>query len=321
METKYSPISLAPSYIVRGFSPLPLCAKGIPGYCGVPMSQWTRYCLQPATTMEFTRWASMDPGAGIALACGFNGLVAIDVDHVDGYPAVREVLGRLNAPTKIGSKGATAFFCDGGARLPSRAYRAKDRAGGTPGEVLIEVLAAGRCTTIPPTKHRKTGNPYRWHKASLEDLNCDQLPRITVDMIEQLENVLAPLMNPKRTPRPVSVNVQARDFGEMERRRYHSYARRALDVEVAKNVAAGKGARGRQLFESVCSLGRYVHHGFLDAATVGNALTEAAVLNGLSRANGPNDVRKTLERGFAFSAGDQLPELLGRPRPGFRRSA
>jgi hypothetical protein len=263
----------------------------------------------------------MDPGAGIGLACGFNGLVAIDVDHVDGYSATREVLGRFKAPTKIGSKGATAFFCDGGTRLPSRTYRAKDKTGGTPGEVLIEVLAAGRCTTIPPTKHRKTGNPYRWHNASLENLYCDQLPRITAEMIEQLENALAPLMNPKRAPRPVSVAVNAMAFDEMERRRYQSYARRALDAEVAKNAVAGKGARGRQLFESVCALGRYVHHGLLDAAAVGNALTEAAVLNGLSRANGPNDVRKTIVRGFAISAGDRLPELPDRSRSGFRRAA
>jgi hypothetical protein len=45
--------------------------------------------------------------------------------------------------------------------------------------VLLEVLAGGRCTTIPPSLNRKTGKPYRYHNASLEDLYVDELPLIT----------------------------------------------------------------------------------------------------------------------------------------------
>jgi len=65
-------------------------------------------------------------------------------------------------------------------------------------EVLLEVLAGGRCTTIPPSLNRKTGKPYRYHNASLEDLYVDELPLITAAMFDNLEQALAPLMEPKR---------------------------------------------------------------------------------------------------------------------------
>jgi hypothetical protein len=311
---KYAPISLAPSYVARGFSPLPLCAKGIPGYCGVPMTGWTRYCRIQAMTLEFTRWATMDPAAGLALACGFGGLVAIDVDHADGYPAAGEIFGQFKAPTKIGSKGGTAFFQDNGQCLPSRAYRRKKNPDGTPGEVLIEILATGRCTTIPPTKHRKTGLPYHWHNASLEDLRCDQLPLITAEMIAQLELALAPLMDPKREPKPLTATIKQANLGALDHKRYAAYANRALDSELAKCNAAKKGSRGRQLFESICTLGKYVHNGILDKMIVSDALVRAAIGNGLCAAVNTVDVMRTIQEGLRYSASDSLPELKDRPR-------
>ena len=82
--------------------------------------------------------------------------------------------------------------------LRQSAVARKRNADGTAGEVLLEVLAGGRCTTIPPSLNRKTGKPYRYHNASLEDLYVDELPLITAAMFDNLEQALAPLMEPKR---------------------------------------------------------------------------------------------------------------------------
>ena len=109
---------LAFNYLERGFSPLPIAAPyepmGIkgkePGYfsraVGHPlhMSKWQRFCEKPMTPDEIERIIRQDPMCGIGLACGFNDVVGMDVDNTKAYGAIREVLGGIRPPTKVGQR-------------------------------------------------------------------------------------------------------------------------------------------------------------------------------------------------------------------------
>jgi hypothetical protein len=54
----------------------------------------------------------------------------------------------------------------------------------------IDVLLRGRQAAVPPTRHPKTGEPYRWRSARLWDAPLNQLPVLTYDKIEALHERL-----------------------------------------------------------------------------------------------------------------------------------
>lgn len=316
--SKYQPIAeFALSYLERGFSPIPICQNSkAPGFRGVPMKAWSRYCLMAATPTEISRWALMDPQAGIGLACGFNGLVAVDVDNLKAYPAVREVFGNIQPPTKIGKKGATAFFRDGGAKLASRKFLEKSIVlpdGKIIHPTLVEILSMGNQSIIPPTIHCEIHRAYRWHHASLEDLRVEDLPIITQAQVDDVHLALAPLMEPKRETAP-NVEVKQVSISDRERRRYIGFAQKALDAEASRLATQARPGRNRELFRAVCNLGKFASNGILPSKVIADRLIEACERNKLIADNTKGDVLKTIRKGFAFSANDGLPQLVERPR-------
>jgi hypothetical protein len=311
--------ALAASYRDRGFSPVPILAgKKQPGYAGrygeqVPMSNWSRFCDRPMTPQEIGRIRLADPWAGIGLCMGCGDVVAIDVDDPRAYPVTREILGELCAPVKRGAKGGTAFYHGPG--LKTRRFTAKD------GQRLVEVLAHGTQTVIPGTVHPDTGEPYRWIKGSLEDVNSAvELPEVTQWHIDQIEYAVGPFMAQKAEVQ--SVTVPARDptsVTDRERKRYEGFALAALRSETDVLAYCAKPGRNRALFRATCLLGKYVTHGVLPTNQLVESFKSACQQNGLIRDNGLRDVMRTLEKGLAFSAKDPLPMLAERERFAMRR--
>lgn len=309
----YQPIKdWAFSYRVRGFSPIPIVrGSKVPGYNGAPMKNWTRFCENAASTAEITTWAYMDPQAGIGLACGYNGLVAIDVDNPIAYPAIREVFGDIKPPSKIGRRGVTAFFWDGGACLSSRKFLAKPNPETGAREMLVEVLSTGNQTVIYPTIHPDTGIPYKSHNASLEDLRPDQLPLVTQDKLDELAQALAPLMEPKREIERVKVDPA--QLTETLHRRYAAYAPGYLARQASRLASKGRPGRNGDLFTITCFIVPLVRNGFLSQQEVEEAMFSACESNGLVKDNGPRDVLTTISKAFKHSK-NGLPELEDRQR-------
>jgi hypothetical protein len=85
------------------------------------------------------------------VACGLNGLVAVDVDTDDSdvLRALRKVLGEPPAPRR-GQKGFACFYRVKDGIALSRHFRG-----------LVDVLGDGRCCIIPPTRH-PSGVLYEW---------------------------------------------------------------------------------------------------------------------------------------------------------------
>ncbi len=92
-------------YRALGYSPIPV----FPG--GKRPIGWTQYCLEAATPEKIKDWGGYSPSPNIALACGYKGLVAIDVD-VSDIAIITAVLDALPhcRIARFGSKGF-ALLC------------------------------------------------------------------------------------------------------------------------------------------------------------------------------------------------------------------
>lgn len=191
--------STAPSLTGLGYSPIPIGVAGAhewnpkgkePGSLeldrnGEPewrrLKNWQVFCQRQAHPKTIAYWSSW-PNAGVGLACGYGGIVAIDIDDdalVDDILAVLpEVL-----VAKRGRKGLTAFY-RATESLPSKNYRTADRRG------LLDFLSAGKQTVLPPTEH-PSGGHYEWTTArTLLDTPLAELPIITAANVADMERVL-----------------------------------------------------------------------------------------------------------------------------------
>ena len=131
--------------------------------------------------MTLARW-SVWPDAGIGLACGFGGVIAVDIDDdalVDPLIAVLPPV----VVAKRGRKGVTVFYRSLGS-LPSKNYRTSDKRG------LLDFLSDGKQTVLPPTAHPAAGH-YHWTTArTLLDTPLSELPVITAADVAAIEDVL-----------------------------------------------------------------------------------------------------------------------------------
>jgi hypothetical protein len=317
-------IEIATKYAANGFSVVPVLAgHKAPGARGRFLKGWQQFCERQATPGEMAKWWPSQAD-GISIACGWNGVLAVDVDDDRAAGPVREVLGGRYGPVKRGKKGATAFFRD-----PSRSIAAKKfigaRPNGKPGEPIVEILAHGNCTVIPPTVHPDTGRPYVWLRGDLLEVLPRDLPLITPADIEALAGVLAPLMPVKR-PELEASTVQVRqiaDLYETERRRYEGLARRAFERAIGE-LSTMQDGRFNGVFRAACTLGRWVHAGFIGEDTVRAAIMQASRDNGLveKRGDHPSIIGGQITRGLERSKGDGLPDLdkMGN-RPEWRAAA
>jgi hypothetical protein len=235
------------------------------------------------------------------------------------YPAVREVLGGIHPPTKIGRKGATAFFCMKGGVIRSRKFLQKpfeNSDGKIVRPMLVEILAYGNQAVIPDTIHPETGKPYRWRYGRLEEIKHPRdLPLITEQHVLDIAEILKPLMPERDYDAPIeAVKVKAVNLPDFMRRRHAGNAHAAVKTQTARISNSAKPGRNRALFEATCSCGRYVHHGFIKETELVSAFVDASNTNGLVLENGTKDVRNTIADGLHASRNDPLPELLDRRR-------
>src|SRR5262249_4349253 len=139
--------------------------------------------------------------AGLGVVGGYGGLVPIDIDtdNVDIRMAIDTVLGGPLV-AKRGRRGGTVFGRDPSGLIKPRKFRMAD------GSMIMEWVTTGQ-TVVPPTMHPETQRPYRWlTDNTLFDVHIDNLLVWLADLIERLEQALAPWSPPPkeygRTPNP-----------------------------------------------------------------------------------------------------------------------
>jgi len=251
----------------------------------------------------------------IGLVCGPGGIIATDRDTDDpaviaaAKPIFTAIYSRGGTPVvKRGSKGATSVLIYRGDNWRNRSFA------GRGGKAIFELLGQGRITTLPPSVHPKTGQPYQWlTKATLLDTRPHQLPIITDADIAALEEALQPFAPPKKQTAPprAIIGKSSADLSEAERRRQAAYGNAILDRELPQIAAMPpESGRNNRVFALACRVGRYVHHGILPVQEIETGILEACKANGLTKdPGGQRGVLMTIRNGIAAAAADGLPDL------------
>jgi hypothetical protein len=179
-------------------------------------------------------------------------------------------------------------------------------------ETLVQILAAGRQTVLPPTLHPGTGRPYFWRRGSLEACRIDDLPVITAGHIEALAAALAPFM-PKVVELAPAAPAQAplRSLNDRERKRYEAMAHGLLKWVEGTLAKRGPGGRSRAAHGLARTFRPFIREGLIGEGEVHAALVDASRRNGLAKANGIKDVLRDIRRGFEAGAADPLPPPMG----------
>jgi len=147
-------------------------------------SQWQRYCDRLPTGIEIEIWNDW-PAAGVCVPLDHQ-LKAIDIDTDD--PALMAALLEVLPDSEVkkrGKKGFTAFY-RGSPAIVSKPF-------GIGNNRVLDLLAHGRQTVVPPTIHPDTGQPYHWlGSETLETVQIDALPLLPDNIAELLTTALAP---------------------------------------------------------------------------------------------------------------------------------
>ena len=170
------------SYHAKGFSVLPVFGKA------PPVSKWSKYASEPQPLELLEQWGSQYPNAGIGLACGTqSGVIAIDIDLEISDPVQKTIYEEIqkvlphSQVVKIGKKGETRFYKFSGET--NRKFAIDRRS-------VLELLAGGNQTVLPPSIHPDINKPYEWVGASLLDVSKEDLPVLGEDTLNKIEAII-----------------------------------------------------------------------------------------------------------------------------------
>jgi hypothetical protein len=205
-------------------------------------------------------WRVVMEGSGIwALDLDIPGPVHAH-DGVAAFKALVEKHGQVPPrPTiRTGGGGLVLFFRHDGEPIVGKT--------GTP-RPGIDPLRGRLAATVPPSRHIRTGHPYRWIIPP-----WDLSPPPTPEWLLQL--VAPPIREPLPPPRP---HPSSND-------RQRRYAVAALRHGVERAAAAPSGQRNCTLNQETYSLcRRFIPDGLLTAHGIADAMAHAGVAAGLDR--------------------------------------
>jgi hypothetical protein len=199
--------SIAKRLIALGYAAIPILpGSKVPGgrHEGrwVAEANWQRFCYRLPTKYELSAWATW-PEAGVCVVLGFDGVIAVDIDTDD--PAITAAIMSVLPESPVGKRGAkgkTYFYRANVYRVDpetgevtgavkSRPYN--KRRPGRDDERILDLLALGRQTVVPPTVHPDTKRAYEWITDTTLDLaEPADLPMLPDDISERLAMALAP---------------------------------------------------------------------------------------------------------------------------------
>lgn len=145
---------------------------------------WNRFCDRLPTHYETGVWNKW-PDAGVCVVLDHNiKVIDVDTDDPEIRAAVMEV---IPPPTVIkrGQKGFSAFY-RGSPAIVNRPINLR-LPGGFESRI-VDLLAYGRQTVLPPTIHPDTGKPYEWEYggATLMEVAPEDLPELPDDIADRL---------------------------------------------------------------------------------------------------------------------------------------
>jgi hypothetical protein len=147
---------------------------------------WDKWCTEQVSEHTVRAWGRMigtASDAGIGVACGL-GLICIDIDLEEAVEPLLAIL-PPSPVQKKGRKGISLFYRGNTETIRSKNFRTPERVG------LVDLLAEGKQTVLPPSIHPDTGEPYYWWTdETLADYRLEELPELPEDIAEQIAGVL-----------------------------------------------------------------------------------------------------------------------------------
>ena len=251
---------------------------------------------------EVKRFAASRTSYGTGVALG-RGLLAIDIDTADEtiIAAIRSVV-PASPIAKRGRKGRTDFYLDKTGTVRARKFSSDFG-------MLVEILARGNQTIVPPSLHPDTGLPYLWlGPHSLENTQLDRLPVIEPDIGDRFASVLMPWSTKSQRVAPESLPPGFCGPSERDRQRRYAEVILSRELKMLGAMAINSG-RNCQVFRLVCRVGRWVHAGILSADLLKAEILKACFANGLVSEDGASAVLATFESALRKSTNDTLPNL------------
>lgn len=172
-------------------------------------NDWQRFCDRAPTGYEIPVWKTW-PDAGVCIALDDTvKVVDIDTDDPSLIAAVEAVLPK-GVARKRGAKGYSAFY-RGSPAIVSRPFNVRIVGQAKPVRV-VDLLAKGRQTILPPTVHPDTEREYVWlDDDSLTDYEIDDLPVLPDDVAERIAVALTPFGYTDEEVRRDMVGVESGD--------------------------------------------------------------------------------------------------------------
>ena len=237
----------ADALLANGYSIIPIIpGEKRPGtYAGSTwygMKDWTRFCDKVVTKFELDLWKQWpEPSICVALGRASN-LTAIDYDYGEGeMQRELEALLPISPVQKKGAKGRTDFF---------RAFSHASRKHLLDGVSVVELLAHGKQTVLPPSRH-PDGMNYHWlTEKTLLNTTVDELPVIPADYHIRVIEIITRYQ--KTVPKVEYVKSDRQLKGEMDPDSYwfklNRFALDNLAIWVPKlDPSAGRGAKGASM--------------------------------------------------------------------------
>jgi hypothetical protein len=216
----------------RGYSPIPIMpatktpSQYIDGSWRL-YKGWNAFCLERPSQWHINSWASW-PDAAVGVACG-NGLICIDIDQEFLLDPILAIL--PSSPVqKKGRKGVSLFYRGDTEKIRSRNYRTDERVG------LVDLLAEGKQTVLPPSIYPDTNEPYFWWTdLTLCDVRLEDLPELPNDIAERIGAVLKPFgYDPDRERIEMAVAIDVDDTSSAAIGRFY----RKLNEDALANINA-----------------------------------------------------------------------------------
>jgi hypothetical protein len=233
-----------------------------------------------AATTDADRIGAMfaaHPAGLLAIRTGAtSGLVVLDVDpHNGGDVSLVQLLAEGLAPAtrhvRTGSGGLHLYYRYPGVEVPSSQSRMRQG---------VDVRGDGGYAVAPPSRHPRTGRPYRW---------AEPLRPIT-----EMPPPLVAACQPKPQNLPPSTTPAQPQTGRLPARGGISAPDRLLaaHLDAVRNASAGR--RRVTLYGAARGVARMVAAGAIARADAWAALTDA----GRSAQQTERDIRKAISGGF-----------------------
>lgn len=233
----------------------------------------------------------------------------IDVDDETAWEIIKDLVPRT-PHFKQGQRGGTFIYSHDPA---DPVLRSRGHINRFTKKMVLEILADGRQTVLPPSIHPDTGQPYQWSKTPWGDpptpLNDTVPPTISQRQVDAIEERLrAHGLIKQKVERQAGLG---RELREDEKHRYAVYLQPKLTERLETVRTAAEGGRQDALNGAVFALARWVRAGFIAEEWLEDQMRRACGADGNRYiiSDGEKAFTRQFEKALDEGWAEELPDL------------